>query len=238
MNATMVATTSHFIEQEWTEYTRENHEVWETLFTRRIRDLCQTAPQEFFLGLEELNLDEKQVPEFNHINERLQQLTGWQVVGVDGFLEPHLFFQCLAHRRFPSTVTLRTFQQLEYLPEPDIFHDIFGHVPLLACERYAAYLHRFGEKAAQASTPEELERYARIFWFTVEFGLIGSQGQFQVYGSGLLSSAADAAHALSAGCERRPFSLEAILHQQFRTDELQKVLFVIDSFEDLFQLQL
>ena len=238
MNGTLIAATPHFIEQRWTEYTTENHRIWQMLFNRRTRELRGVAPQEFFDGLELLGLAEGEVPEFERVNARLQKLTGWQVVAVDGFLESHVFFDCLAQRRFPSTVTLRTLKQLEYLPEPDIFHDIFGHVPLLACTAYADYVHRFGQKAAQSSTPEELERSARIFWFTVEFGLMGGQDKPQVYGSGLISSAADAAHALSEKCDRRPFSMDAILRQEFRTDEIQKVLFVIDSFEDLFGIDL
>ncbi len=192
MNASAPA--SHFIEQRWADYEPGQHRIWQMLFKRRTSELRSIAPAEFFSGLDQLGLTDSEVPHFEHLNRRLHQLTGWRVVAMDGFLEPHVYFEFLANRAFPSTVTVRSFEQLEYLPEPDVFHDIYGHVPLLAYSKYADYVHRFGQRAAQASTPEELERCARIFGFTVEFGLVRNGAGFQVYGSGLISSAADAIH--------------------------------------------
>lgn len=136
---------------------------------------------------------------------------------------------------FPTTVTIRTADRLDYVPAPDIFHDVFGHVPLHANPVFADFLHRFGVVAAQAGDPETIERLARFFWFTVEFGLITEGDQIKVYGSGLISSHADAANALGPTCERRPFSLDAVFEQSFRIDELQPVLFVVEDFAQLFR---
>jgi phenylalanine-4-hydroxylase len=169
------------------------------------------------------------------LNRRLVSRTGWSAVPVEGFLPAGEFFRCLARRMFPTTVTIRPGDRLDYVPEPDIFHDVFGHVPLHADPVFADFLQRFGELAAAAATPEATERMARLFWFTVEFGLIREAGAVKVYGSGLISSHADAANALGKGCERRPFVLEQVLDQPFRIDDLQPVLFVVEDFGQLFE---
>ncbi|HEY2066432.1 MAG TPA: hypothetical protein VGG84_10780, partial [Gemmatimonadaceae bacterium] len=144
------------------------------------------------------------------------------------------FFGCLAQRRFPTTVTVRPMAQLDYLPEPDIFHDVFGHVPLHAHPTFADFLQRFGAAASRAVADEQVEAMARLFWFTVEFGLVHEAGEVKVYGSGLISSHADAANALSDACDRRPFRLEAVLQQPFEIDRMQDVLFVVEDFRELF----
>jgi phenylalanine-4-hydroxylase len=149
-------------------------------------------------------------------------------VPVSGFIEARQFFEQLAQRRFPTTVTVRPRAQLDYLPEPDVFHDVFGHVPLHADPVFADFLQRFGAVAAAARREEHVEWMARLFWFTVEFGRV------KVYGSGLISSSGDAANALGPGCERRAFSLDAVLAQAYAIDRLQDVLFVVESFDQLF----
>ena len=162
--------------------------------------------------------------------------TAWSAVGVSGFLPARDFFGCLAGRRFPTTVTVRPREQLDYLPEPDIFHDVFGHVPLHANPVFARFLQRFGAIASSASSAEQTEAMARLFWFTVGFGLVRERGAIKVYGSGLISSAGDAANALGDGCDRRPFTLEGVMAQPFEIDRLQEVLFVIESYEQLFDV--
>jgi phenylalanine-4-hydroxylase len=224
-----------FVHQEWEAYSEEQHRVWETLYARRMPALQETASRVFLEGAEAIGLDQHRLPALANLNRRLVARTGWSAVPVDGFLPAGEFFGCLSKRMFPTTVTIRAADRLDYVPEPDIFHDVFGHVPLHADPVFADFLQRFGELAASAATPEETERMARLFWFTVEFGLIREAGQVKVYGSGLISSHADAANALGTGCERRPFVLDAVLEQSFRIDELQPVLFVVDDFAQLFE---
>jgi phenylalanine-4-hydroxylase len=221
-------------EQDWNAYTEENHQVWRLLVRRRMGHLRLSASRAFLDGMQAIGLDENSVPDLALLNPRLRSRTGWQAVPVKGFLEPSLFFQELAARRFPTTVIVRSLSQVDYLPEPDIFHDVFGHVPLHADPVFADFLQRFGALAAQARTAAEVERFTRLFWFTVEFGLIREGGEVKVYGSGLISSHADCTNALGRFCERRPFTLDAVLSQDFQIDTLQPVLFVVDSFEQLF----
>ncbi|MGK2961921.1 MAG: phenylalanine 4-monooxygenase, partial [Gemmatimonadaceae bacterium] len=145
------------------------------------------------------------------------------------------FFASLAQRRFPTTVSIRSRENIDYVPEPDIFHDVFGHVPLHSDPAFAGFLQRFGEAASLATSDAEIEMMARFFWFTVEFGLVNERGRTRIYGSGLISSAGDAANALGPLCDRRPFSVEAVVSQPFRIDDLQDVLFTVESFDQLFE---
>lgn len=228
------AATSVFTRQDWAAYTPTDHEVWRILYARRMRELQSTGSRVFLRGAEAIGLRPDRVPDLDEVNARLQARTGWCAVPVTGFIPAGQFFECLAQRRFPTTVSVRPLDQLDYLPEPDIFHDVFGHVPLHADAVFADFLQRFGAVASRARTSEATERMARLFWFTVEFGLIREDGRIKVYGSGLISSAGDAANALSDRCERRPFSLSDVMAQPFEIDRYQDVLFVVDSFDHLF----
>ena len=223
-----------FTTQEYARYTADDHAVWSTLYRRRMRELERNGSRVFLEGAKAIGLRADRVPELDEVNARLERLTGWRAVPVTGFIPAREFFQCLAERRFPTTVTVRPKEQLDYLPEPDIFHDVFGHVPLHADPVFADFLQGFGEVAATARSEDELTRMARLFWFTVEFGLCREAGEIKVYGSGLISSAGDAANALGPACERRPFSLAAVCSQPFEIDRFQDVLFVVDSFDELF----
>jgi phenylalanine-4-hydroxylase len=225
---------SIFIDQRWAEYTAENHEVWGLLYARRMAELHQTGSRVFLEGAETIGLREDRVPDLAEVNRRLAARTGWAAVPVGGFIPAREFFGCLAHRRFPTTITVRPRSQLDYLPEPDIFHDVFGHVPLHANPVFADFLQRFGEVACRARSELEIAQMARLFWFSVEFGLVREDGRVKVYGSGLISSAGDAANALGASCDRRPFSLDAVVAQDFEIDRFQEVLFVLDDFAQLF----
>ena len=221
-----------------TEYTREQHDVWSTLYARRVGELADTASARFLSGIGAIGLSPDRVPDLADVNRRLAPLTGWSAVAVEGFLPAPDFFAMLARREFPTTVTVRPRAQLEYVSAPDIFHDVFGHVPLHADPAFGAYLQRFGAVAAAAPDPDALERLTRLFWFTIEFGLIREQGEIRVYGSGLISSSADARNALSPACERRPFSLDEVMATSFAIDQIQPVLYVVDSFEVLFSADL
>ena len=225
---------SIFIHQDWGAYTAEQHEVWSILYERRMRELRGNGSRVFLDGAEAIGLRQDRVPDLADVNRRLGPRTGWNAVPVKGFIPAREFFACLAQRRFPTTVIVRPREQLDYLPEPDIFHDVFGHVPLHADPVFADFLQRFGAVAARAERDEDVTRMARLFWFTVEFGLVREGGQVKVYGSGLISSAGDAANALGPECDRRPFSLDAVMAHPFEIDRFQDVLFVVDSFDQLF----
>jgi phenylalanine-4-hydroxylase len=226
---------SIFTEQNWSAYTPEEHGTWGILYERRMLELRDTGSGVFLEGAEAIGLRRDSVPDLAEVNRRLAPRTGWRSVAVNGFIPAREFFGCLAQRKFPTTVIVRPREQLEYLPEPDIFHDVFGHVPLHADPVFADFLQAFGRVAGRARSEEEMTRMARLFWFTVEFGLVREDGRVKVYGSGLISSIGDATNALGPRCDRRPFDLDAVMDQPFEIDRFQDVLFVVDSFEQLFQ---
>lgn len=224
-----------FLPQRYARYTQEDHDVWGILYARRMESLEQTASHVFLDGAARIGLAQHAVPDLAEVNRRLDASTGWNAVGVGGFIPAAQFFRCLAQRRFPTTLGVRPRAQLDYLPEPDIFHDVFGHVPLHADPVFADFLQRFGVLAAGAATPDETTAMARLFWFTVEFGLVRERGRTRIYGSGLISSHGDAANALGPACERRPFVLDDVIGQPFAIDRLQDVLFEVESFDQLFE---
>ena len=220
--------------QRWSAYRAADHAVWATLYRRRVETLPGQASSRFLVGLDAIGLAPDRIPDLREVNRRLRRLTGWAATPVAGYLEPTAFFRSLSQRRFPTTVTIRSAESIDYTPEPDIFHDVFGHVPLHADPIFAGFLARFGGLAARASDPAVVERLARLFWFTVEFGLVRENGEVRAYGSGLMSSIAEAAHALGPDCERRSFDLEEVMATSFVIDEMQNVLFVVDGFDELF----
>ncbi|HEX7705768.1 MAG TPA: phenylalanine 4-monooxygenase [Thermoanaerobaculia bacterium] len=221
--------------QEWSSYSDGEHTTWGLLWELRMRDLPLQASHAWLRGADSIGLSADQLPDLAQMNRRLAALTGWEAVAVTGYLPADAFFTMLAQRRFPTTIGIRPMSRLDYTPEPDIFHDVFGHVPLHADCLFADFLQAFGARASQATTETERERLTRLFWFTVEFGLVREAGAMRVYGSGLISSSADAANALGEACVRRPFDLDAILAQPFRIDELQPVLYFVDDFSQLFE---
>jgi phenylalanine-4-hydroxylase len=223
------------VAQNWDRYSEVDHEVWQILYAKRMRELESTASDVFLRGADLIGLSENYIPDLLEVNRRLEPRTGWNAVPVGGFLPAKEFFASLSRRRFPTTVTIRSRDSIDYVPEPDIFHDVFGHVPLHSDPAFAGFLQRFGEAASLASSPAEVEMMARFFWFTVEFGLVRERGATRIYGSGLISSAGDAANALGHSCDRRPFSIGSVIDQPFRIDALQDVLFVVESFDELFE---
>jgi phenylalanine-4-hydroxylase len=223
-----------FITQDHAAYDDEAHAVWALLYARRVSALLETASQAFLDGAAKIGLASDRVPVLADVNKRLDALTGWNAVGVSGFIPAASFFHCLAVRRFPTTLTVRARSSIDYCPEPDIFHDVFGHVPLHANAAFADFLQRFGSLAARSRTEDATLAMARLFWFTVEFGLVDERGRVRIYGSGLISSHGDAANALGPNCRRRAFDLDAVIAQPFEIDRLQDTLFVIDGFDQLF----
>jgi phenylalanine-4-hydroxylase len=225
-----------FLTTQPSAYHPSAHAVWAALYARRVETLRATACREVLQGIEAIGLAPDRVPSLADVNARLARLTGWAAVPVTGFLPAELFFALLAERRFPVTVNVRRMEELDYTPAPDIFHDVFGHMPLHAHPGFADFLQQFGAVASMAAGDAEREAMRRVFWFTIEFGLVRQDGGPKIYGSGLVSSAGDAANALGGGCTRLPFDLTRVVGQAFDIDRLQDTLFVLDSFDDLYDV--
>ena len=229
--------TRAYIEQNYAGYTEENQETWRTLYDRQMEYLADNASDVYLSGARNIKLVRDHIPYLSgpkSVNTFLMPLTGWQSKAVPGYLPAKAFFACLARREFPTTIVIRPKESIDYLPEPDIFHDIFGHVPLHADPTFADFLQTYGKAALTTDDPHHTERLARLFWFTVEFGLIREGGRNRLYGSGLISSPGESKHALtSRDVDRRPFDLEAVCNTSFEIDHFQPILYVLDSFEQL-----
>jgi phenylalanine-4-hydroxylase len=242
-----------YIEQPYELYSEENHRTWRSLFARMRPKWQQYANERFLQGIESLCFDPERVPQLADVNRFLRPLTGFRAKAVSGYVPSYLFFNCLRNREFPTTITIRRGEQLDYLPEPDIFHDIAGHVPMHTDRKFADILVRFGDCAhaaveVAANTPDEgakmarlesiIRAMARFFWFTVEFGLMrGPHGTLKAYGSGLLSSYSEIGHAIeSSEVQRQPIQLAWVVNQAFEIDRYQPLLFIVDSFDHLFEL--
>ena len=224
------------IQQDWDAYTPEQHAIWAELVSRRMPQLRQHACREYLEGFEQIGLREDRLPDLKAVSDRLAPRTGWQSTPVSGFLPPDAFFEMLAARMFPTTTWLRSRDSMEYTPEPDIFHDVFGHVPMHAHPVFANFLESYGKICAGLmSRPDALERMGRLFWFTVEFGLIRQDGEIKVYGSGLISSHGECTRVLAGGCEVKDFDLDAVLNQEFQTSEMQPVLYAVESFDQIYE---
>ncbi len=222
------------ITQHWEKYTDENHEVWGILYEKRMNHLVDFGSRVFLEGAEVINLNKHQVPKLTDVNAFLKPMSNWASWGVPGYLPAKSFFAFLAARQFPTTITVRPKTAMDYLPEPDIIHDVFGHVPLHANRIFADFLQTFGKAALFTDSEHHTERLARLFWFTVEFGLIHEDGVTKLYGSGLISSDGEGHHALeSKDVERRAFDLERVCETSFEIDHYQPILYVLESFEQL-----
>lgn len=224
-----------YITQDYSKYTEEDHHVWKLLYERRMEGLQKTGCSPFMDGLRLVGLDAKHVPNLDDVNANLKPLTGWQAMPVPGYLPAKDFFLSLSERKFPTTITVRPLKQLDYLPEPDIFHDVFGHVPLHSHPVFADFLQQYGKIAYHAQSEQELTELARLFWFTVEFGLIREKGEIKLFGSGLMSSCGEGPYALSDKVEKRDFDLQRVINTPFEIDHYQPLLYVIDSFEQLYE---
>ena len=241
-----------YIEQPYHLYTPENHAAWQSLYHRMLPRWERYANRHFRAGLDALCLSRDRVPRLEDVNRFLRPRTGFTAKGVSGYVPAFEFFDCLRNRQFPTTVTIRRGDHLDYLPEPDIFHDVAGHVPMHTEKNFAEALVRFGacahtavEVAAGIRDPEErvhrltsiIRAMARFFWFTIEFGLMTSADGLKAYGSGLLSSYGEIEHAIeSPDVQRYPMQLEWAINQGFEIDHYQPLLFTVDSFDRLFDL--
>ncbi|GMU33299.1 MAG: phenylalanine 4-monooxygenase [Planctomycetia bacterium] len=224
-----------FIQQDPDSYTPENHEVWQALCRRQEAALCGKACSQFYRGLDQIKLDFQRLPRLSDINDRIAPITGWRAAAVPGYLDARYFFQCLRDRNYPTTIGIRSADSMDYVEEPDIFHDVFGHVALMADPAYGRLMQHFGDIHDAITTDQDLTEMTRLFWFTIEFGLIREGGETRLLGSGLLSSPGEAAHCLSDKVERRPFRLAEVIAQPFRIDVFQDVLFIAESLEQLLE---
>lgn len=225
--------------QDWHRYSAAEHALWDRLFARQAAMLPGRVAPAFLDGLDVLRMDRPGIPEFDRLNERLGAMTGWQVVAVPGLVPDAVFFEHLANRRFVAGRFIRTPEQFDYLEEPDVFHDVFGHVPLLANPVFADYMQAYGEGGLRASGKGMIAELARLYWHTVEFGLVRGDGtagggDLHIYGAGIVSSYGESVFALDhASPHRIGFELERVMRTQYRIDDYQPAYFVIDSFEDL-----
>ena len=222
------------IDQNWEGYTQEEHAVWKTLFERQTKLLPGRACKEFVQGMGDLPIGADQIPDFRRLSDVLMKHTGWQVVAVPSLVPDEVFFEHLANRRFPAGQFLRKPNELDYLEEPDVFHDVFGHVPMLTDPVFADYMQAYGEGGLRAEGLGRLENLARLYWYTVEFGLLQTAEGLRIYGAGIVSSHAESIFALDDPSPNRlVFDLERVMRTPYRIDDFQQVYFVVLSLETL-----
>jgi phenylalanine-4-hydroxylase len=222
------------VPQRWDSYTPEDHATWDTLFERQARLLPGRVTPLFLEGLDMLRLSKPGIPDFEELSERLMKATGWQVVAVPGLVPDSVFFDHLANRRFVAGNFIRRPDQLDYLQEPDIFHDVFGHVPLLTHPVFADYMQAYGRGGQRAAASGAIAKLARLYWYTVEFGLVRAGDDLQLYGAGIVSSFSESRFALEDPSPNRiALDLRRVMRTRYRIDDFQQTYFVIDSFEDL-----
>ena len=222
------------IPQDWRSYSAEEHAVWDRLFARQAEMLPARVVPAFMEGLDVLRMTKPGIPDFDELNDRLSKATGWEVVAVPGLVPDEMFFEHLANRRFVAGRFIRTPEQLDYLQEPDIFHDVFGHVPLLVHPVFADYMQAYGEGGLRAAKLGMIEALSRLYWYTVEFGLIRDGSDLKLYGAGIVSSYGESVFAIDdASPNRIGFDLERVMRTRYRIDDYQQNYFVIESFEDL-----
>ena len=227
----------YVIHQHWERYGAAQHGVWCTLYDRQLDVLPGRACDAFLDGLKKLDLVSDRIPDFERLSDTLERLTGWRVVAVPSLVPDEVFFDHLANRRFPAGQFIRRADQLDYIEEPDVFHDVFGHVPMLAHPVFADYMQAYGKGGMRAlSEFGALKNLARLYWYTVEFGLIAHEGGVRLYGSGIASSRAESIYAVESPSPNRiGFELERVMRTQYRIDDFQESYFVIPSFDALFE---
>ena len=225
------------IPQAWEDYTAVEHQTWVTLYERQMKILPGRACDQFLKGLDALDLHGSGIPDFKRMNEALNRLTGWTVVAVPGLVPDEVFFEHLANRRFPAGQFIRKPHELDYLEEPDVFHDVFGHVPMLMNPVIADYIQAYGEGGLRAQRLGKLAHLARVYWYTVEFGLVQQADGLRIYGAGIASSYTESVFALDdASPNRIRFDLERVMRTHYRIDDFQESYFVIKHLDELLSL--
>ena len=225
------------IDQGWSRYTPAEHAVWKTLFERQSALLPGRACNAFVEGMQNLPIGADEIPDFRRLSDVLMQRTGWQVVAVPGLVPDEVFFEHLANRRFPAGQFIRRADQLDYIEEPDVFHDVFGHVPMLMNPALADYIQAYGQGGLRAQQLGVLDKLARVYWYTVEFGLVQQPDGLRIYGAGIASSRTESVFALDdASPNRIAFDLERVMRTNYRIDDFQESYFVIENLDRLLEL--
>lgn len=226
----------YVIDQGWERYTANDHAIWRTLFERQSTLLPGRACAEYLAGLSGLGVAADGIPNFERLSDILEATTGWRIVAVPGLVPDDVFFRHLASRRFPATNWIRRPEQMDYLQEPDVFHDIFGHVPVLMNSVFADYMQWYGDCGLTALKYDALAYLARLYWYTVEFGLINTEDGLRIYGSGIVSSRTESIYCLDSDKPNRiAFDVRRVMRTKYRIDDFQETYFVIDSFARLFE---
>jgi phenylalanine-4-hydroxylase len=232
-----MSTADWIIPQDWGHYSTQDHATWDTLFARQSAMLPGRASEAFLRGVDVLKLSKPGIPDFVELSERLTAATGWRVVAVPGLIPDDVFFDCLADRIFVAGNFIRRPDQLDYLQEPDVFHDVFGHVPMLADSVFADYMVAYGKGGQRAGSLGALKKLARLYWYTVEFGLVREAGALRIYGSGIVSSHGESIFALDDPSPNRiAFDLKRVMRTDYRIDDYQQTYFVIPSFDNLLRV--
>ncbi|MDZ4822881.1 MAG: phenylalanine 4-monooxygenase [Flavobacteriales bacterium] len=222
------------LNQDYNKYTDEAKQVWQILYDRQMARLSKTASHEYLNAQKTVNFRRDSIPNFSELNEILMRETGWGLVVVPNIQPNEIFFPCLAEKKFTATTWLRKMKELDYISEPDMFHDVFGHVPLLAHKIFADFFNRFGELGLKyIHHPEAVEMLGRVYWFTVEFGLIMENGETKIFGAGLISSHAESHHCMTDKVVHKPFDIREIMNTGFDNSVMQDLYFVLPSFEAL-----
>lgn len=230
----LAAAKPYLTEQKYSDYSADKHEVWAELVERRFPQLEAHAVQEYMDGYEIIGLRSDRIPNLTEISARLAPKTGWSSTPVSGFLPSAAFFEMLEARKFPTTTWLRSRDSLAYTPEPDIFHDVFGHVPMHAHPVFADFLQHYGSVCGKLEDTKTVEILGRLFWYTVEFGVMRKNGKVQVYGSGLISSHGECTKVIEGNCAIRKFDISEVLATKVKVDEMHQELFAIESFDQLY----
>jgi phenylalanine-4-hydroxylase len=226
----------HTIDQQWDKYTPAEHARWRALFARQAALLQRRATPEFLSGLEQLGVAADGIPDFRRLNDVLTKATNWQIVAVPGLVPDDVFFEHMSNRRFVATCFIRSPEQMNYISEPDVFHDIYGHVPMLVHPVFADYMQAYGQGGIKALKLGSLTQLARLYWYTVEFGLIRTRDGLRIYGSGIVSSKTESVFCLEDNSPNRiAFDLKRIMRTEYQIDRFQDCYFVIDNFEQLFE---
>jgi phenylalanine-4-hydroxylase len=224
------------LQQRWQDYTATEHDIWRTLYTRQLALVERYGAPEVLFGLRALGTEPNHIPRFDAVNRHLQAATAWRIIAVPGLIPEAQFFAHLAARSFPVSVWIREPHELDYLAEPDLFHDFFGHVPLLANPVFARFMQAYGEAGPKALVRDAVELLARVYWYTVEFGLIRTPAGLRAFGAGILSSGGETVYSVSSPVPVRiPFDLQRVMRTQYLIDDFQRNYFVVDSFEQLFK---
>ncbi len=224
------------LQQIYENYTKEDQQVWKTLFNRQLAKLQNVASETFIQGLDDVKFTPEHIPHFGETNELLAKSTGWEIVAVPGLIDDEIFFQLLSQKKFPATTWLRKMEQLDYLEEPDMFHDVYAHVPLLSNQPFVDFLQKLAIVAANhAGDAKAIYLLSRVYWYTVEFGLIRENGNLRIYGAGILSSSGETDFSLSDKPKRSAYNLREVLRATYYKHDFQTQYFVVESYEELYE---